>query len=829
MRLKQPLSPGPHLSLPPAASPLVPRCLFGAVLLLALLAVALPLTAADTADAANAADAANTVGKLVGLGGVWVANGPAPTTDDLVHVAPDNSVDGAVHVVIPHPTLPDVLYAGAVNGGVWVTTNATAVKPTWRPLTDSQTSQSIGALAFDPTDSSFRTLVAGPGLYSSFGDNGDLAGLLRTTDGGATWKRLTGNGLMLRKSFSAIAPRGRTLVTAVSSSLPFNLGAVGIFRSTNTGSSFVRISRGNGTATGLPAGVAYGMSGDPVLPNRLFTSIVQAEVSGGKNGLYRSDDTGATWTKVSPPAVDVFLVSGKTDNVRFAVGRQNNVYVAIVNDFQLAAVFRSGDGGTSWVKMDLPQTVELFETFGIHPGHQGDFNTSLVADPANANLVYIGGDRQPSANEGDPNATRNKFPNSIGSTGFWGRLFRGDASKPAGSQWVHLTHSNTLGPPGGGTASGSAPHVDSRLLVFDAAGNLIESDDGGVYKRTSPQSNTGDWFALNGNLQVAEIKDATLDHVNGFMLAGAQDTDAIVQNTPGSLDWGLLLYGDGGDVNIDETGTPGMSLRYHSVQFLRNLSRSSWDNVGNFLGFDRLALTVLDGGAALVAQFLTPVRLDGGDPMRLVLGAENGVYESMDRGDTLTEIGPGIEINSLGREALAYGIPGSPNVLYVGGSDDPHVFPGTKLWVRTAAPPAPLVRSLTFPGTSPISAIAIDPHNANHAVVTTADTVYQTTNAGATWSNVTGNLNRFDPSLLRSVAFVPNAHSDGLVVGTNRGAYLATAREGFVDWSRLGHLLPTAPVLSLRYDPAADSVIAGLLGRGIWTLKNIDFAIRQAD
>ena len=99
LRLKQPLFPRP-LCLPPAASPRVPRCLFGAVLLLALLAVALPLAAEDAVNAANAGTAGGAGGaKLVGLGGVWVANGPAPTTEDLVHVAPDNSVDGAVHVV----------------------------------------------------------------------------------------------------------------------------------------------------------------------------------------------------------------------------------------------------------------------------------------------------------------------------------------------------------------------------------------------------------------------------------------------------------------------------------------------------------------------------------------------------------------------------------------------------------------------------------------------------------------------------------------------------------------------------------------------------------
>ena len=63
-----------------------------------------------------------------------------------------------------------------------------------------------------------------------------------------------------------------------------------------------------------------------------------------------------------------------------------------------------------------------------------------------------------------------QFPNSIGANNFSGRLFRCDASLATGSQCTPLTHI--------GTASNSSPHADSREMTFDAAGNLIETDDG---------------------------------------------------------------------------------------------------------------------------------------------------------------------------------------------------------------------------------------------------------------------------------------------------------------------------------------------------------------
>ena len=92
----------------------------------------------------------------------WIPQGPAPVINSQVeNIEPDNQVAGAIHTVLAHPTNANELYIGAVNGGIWKTTNAQAVRPTWTPLTDELPSLSIGALAYDPTDSSRQTVVAG--------------------------------------------------------------------------------------------------------------------------------------------------------------------------------------------------------------------------------------------------------------------------------------------------------------------------------------------------------------------------------------------------------------------------------------------------------------------------------------------------------------------------------------------------------------------------------------------------------------------------------------------------------------------------------------------
>lgn len=803
----------------PQTNPLSPksaaRLLAGALLAIAMIATVLPASAKDKKA----------------IGGAWNAQGPSPVFGDLTNqpgiVLPDGGVVGAVHTLAPHPTNPNILYIGAVNGGVWVTYNATFPSPTWQHLTDDEVTQSVGAMELDPTDPKYETLVVGPGVYSAYGVNGDLSGLLYSNDGGNKWKNLDGHGDLLDKSFSGIAVRdkGKNIVVSVDFATPFDFPYVGIFRSHNHGNTWTQVSQGNGAATGLPGGLSHDLAGDPVNLSRLYTNVVFADEVGGSNGIYRSDDIGQTWTKVSTPAVDAFLQSGVTTTVELAAGRHNNVYAAIVNDFVLAAVFRSGNGGATWTQMDMPVTIESGTPIGIHPGGQGDFHLSLVADPTNANLVYIGGDRQPAFNEAEDLGPR-IFPNSIGSSGFWGRLFRGDASQPAGSQWAHITHSNVLGAPGGGTASRSAPHVDSREMAFDAAGDLIEGDDGGVYRRTLPRSGTGDWFSLNGNLQITEIHDIDLDNLQGTLIAGNQDNDLVVQLAAGDLAWDFLLYGDGGDVDVDNTTVAALnrSIRYSSVNFLRNVNRTTWNAAGALIGVRFLPLTVLDGGPALVRQFYTPLRLSVGNQFRVVIGAQNGVYESFDRGETVRAIAPGVRANSIGLQGVAYGSLSNPDALYVGGSNQVGVFPGKKLFVRTAPPPAPLTQSLTYPGTRPIGAITIDPSDGNHAFVVDDRAIYRTTDAGATWTNVTGDLGDFEPSRLLSAAFVHSLHGDALAVGTNRGVYLASSRDGYASWNLLGGSMPTVPVLDLRYEAQSDKLIVGSLGRGAWILSDVGLA-----
>ena len=211
--------------------------------------------------------------------------------------------------------------------------------------------------------------------------------------------------------------------------------------------------------------------------------------------------------------------------------------------------------------MDLPGVIIGGAAVGIQPrekpGGQGGIHFSLAADPTNANLVYVGGDRQQGTG-----ANNNLFPNPIGANTYSGNLFRGNRSVAQGAgvaslasaQWTPLTHNFAAG--------GGSPHADSRRMVFDSNGDIIESDDGGVYRRTSPANAAGSWQSVNGNLTVAEFWTVSLDTVNTIVFGGTQDTGTVEQAASGSITFDSITLGDGFFTAVDNTSIANSAVRY---------------------------------------------------------------------------------------------------------------------------------------------------------------------------------------------------------------------------------------------------------------------------
>src|SRR5204862_132181 len=175
---------------------------------------------------------------------------------------------------------------------------------------------------------------------------------------------------------------------------------------------------------------------------------------------------------------------------------------------RLISLLRLQPGQSQWTALPLPTTTVDGHTYGLDPLGQGNF--SMVIDPENVDVVFVGGDTQPG---GDAPASNSH------ATGFSGRLFRGDLSH-ATDPWEEIVYDG---------ANGTTPHSDSRDMVFvtdPRTGHrwILEVDDGGIYRL----DNVGDresrlWDSIGTGIGDTEMYSVAWDPLNHVIVAGFQD------------------------------------------------------------------------------------------------------------------------------------------------------------------------------------------------------------------------------------------------------------------------------------------------------------------
>jgi hypothetical protein len=718
----------------------------------------------------------------------WTEQGPGPTLGGQTEGLPGDPVSGAVNAIAVDYAHPGTIYLATVNGGVWKSTNANTAAPTWLPLTDLQLpALSINSIAISPLDA--KTIFAGTGSTSSDAFEGSPGfGVIRSTDGGSTWSILAAATFAGRR-INGIVPLARTTGglagQVVLASTLFDGG--GVYRSVNGGASFVRVSGGSG----LPNAGVSSLVADATNPTRVYAAVPSAFPAGAGAGVFRSDDAGLTWTAVNTG------LSGLDTSLRvlLSVGRGTGVVYAMVIGTSGAAtgIFRSANGGASWTPLGVP---------AIHPGAQGIIHGAIEADPVHPNIVYVSGDRQDFP-----------FPNANGCNNYSANVYRGDAS--LASPWQNVVCDG---------AQGTSPHADSRDMAFDADGNLLQANDGGFYRLENPDAASRRWVSVNGDLRPAEMHSAVFDGVTKTAFGGTQDTGTPMQNAPGSRVWTDFLQGDGGVVEVDETSGGGAySTRYTNFEVLEFFNRSTWSPSNTLLsGPTELGLQIVAGPGAGQnlhdydpnIQFYNPYVLNRVDPRRMLIGTAN-IYESFNQGDSLANLGfTGKFISALAYGGWLNGAP-APDAFYVGTSGG-----GQPLILHRSAT-ARAVQPLTaYPGGG-VNDLVMDPQDVRRLyVVDEQNRVWATPDEGRSWSNLSANL----PALAGQVRTIELVHAAGgktvLVVGGLGGVFqLSGPGTPGAAWSRLGSNLPHGLVLDLRYNDKARVLIAGVLGRGAWTLS----------
>jgi hypothetical protein len=759
------------------------------------------------------------------MSSTWVSQGPGPIIDGQLEgiTSPDgpNPASGAIEGIAASPTNANLVYAGAVNGGIWKTSDATDGSPVWTNLTDSKLpAQSINALALSPMDSTGNTVFGGTGSTSSYEFDGSPGfGVVRTTDGGTTWSVLaqsTFQGRIINSVVPTnIASDGTIKTQVVLVSTLFDGG--GVYRSTDGGTTFTRISGSHG----LPDAGVSSLVADPTNSNRFFAAVpADFAQSSSAAGVYESTDGGQNWTATTT-LPDPNLSS--TLRILLSVSATTGSLYAmdITSSGTLGGVFRSPDQGVTWAPMGVPSPP-------IFPGAQGIVHGAIVADPSNANVVFVSGDRQDSP-----------FPNVNGATNFTGNIFRGVFSA-SGTTWQNVVDNGN-----GGGANNTAPHADSRTMVFDANGNILQGNDGGIVRLANPNNAaTRIWQSVNGDITPTEAHSAAFDSFNGLVFSGNQDNGVATQLTPGGRVWDTFIQGDGGDVAVDDspaTTSQGFSLRYSSYTFLQLFNRSEWDSAGNVLGFTFVGLNITAGSGAgqnLLSfdpnlEFYQPFVLNAVDPTRMLIGTQN-IYESTDQGDDLTNLGlaggqVGSPFQNSGNTGMAYGgmfnEVANPGIFYVA-ANNPST--GAPTIDYRASDGSPITTLSSYAGTT-IEAIIMDPQNDTHVyVLDTNQQVWGSFNSGSTWTNLTANLdtlaNAGTGTDLRTIAiFSPsNSPINTVLIAGGQGGVWQMRRPGAAgtSWTTLSTGFPHALTYDLSYNYTDNVLTAGTLGRGVWTLTN---------
>jgi hypothetical protein len=718
--------------------------------------------------------------------------------------------NGAIETIAVSPVDPNRVLVGTIEGGIWRTTNALNLYPHWDPLTDQLPSLSIGDIAFSPLDN--NTLFAGTGAYRSGifgGEGGPAIGVLKTTDGGDSWVQVGQSTVSGR--VRSVAP---TAIATANGQVVLAAGDNGVFRSENSGNTFSLVS-------GLPGvrQLPFGPVTDLVINSSNYTRVYAAVVG---MGLFRSDDGGVNWDNISsniPATGTPSIADSYRIKLSVSAAAPFPVWAALISGTanSLRGLYQYNDQTGIWISMPLPPDVNALG--------QGYANFSIAAHPTDANVIFIAGDIQ--------NGTVN-VPSDA----------RGDIST---GSWVFVIDAG---------ANGTRPHTDSRDMVFSPDGNILECDDGGIYVLIDPDNPaTRHWEPRVGDIQVTQfgLNGVAYDPLNDILWGGCADNGTPEQSAPGSLNYTDVTGGDGGDVAVDISGVNdphrAVTIRYTKVAAnLTSIRRRA---------FDQNNLKLSDDPALLASPNTPTVRNSGlhrnakGDlktngnyvinrvnSSRMLIGGTDGVFESDDKGDIIVDITiPG----GSSFQALAYGGRGAngtdyPVFAYVAADDGLYMRPASGGFFIPSG--SSFIHLTSYPG-SGVKDLALHPYDLREAYATDGANVYMTTDTGATWFNITSNLPSLDAKKtigLRTIEVYSEAHvsAETVVLVGGYGGVFRTINPAFrlgkagVFWTKYGSGLPHTTVEHLRYIPAAltvngvrgDMLLAGTDGRGIWAVPN---------
>ncbi len=270
------------------------------------------------------------------------------------------------------PGRPLTFFAGYTGGGVWRTDNA---GQEWRNISDGWFgSGSIGAIAVASSDENVIYVGTGEhavrGQSSTYGD-----GVYLSTDQGRTWAH---RGLAATRQISAVRvhPQNPDVVyVAAQGDRWKGTPDRGIYRSTNGGESWKLILEGTNATSG-----ASDLSMDATNPRILYATFWdnqrvpwQVRSGGPGSGIWKSINGGDTWTRLSRGLPKLMGKIG----VAVSPADPDRVYAIVEADE--GGLYRSDDAGQSWRRLSDDRLIQTRSWYYM----------KVFADPVNADVVWV--------------------------------------------------------------------------------------------------------------------------------------------------------------------------------------------------------------------------------------------------------------------------------------------------------------------------------------------------------------------------------------------------------------------------------------------------------
>lgn len=590
----------------------------------------------------------------------WESMGPRDWTS--ISYNPGN---GRVNCVALDPTDPQRIYVGSPSGGLWRSNDD---GESWEPLFDDLPTLGVSGIVIRPDDPNTILIATGDGN----GSDTYSAGVLRSTDGGATWGTtgLDWNTTQGRTTSHLIMhPNDPDLLYCAASN--------GLHRSGDGGDTW------DLAVPGVFRDVAF-MPGDTTIvygctdrfhksaPGGLGFSVISA-------GLPPPSEVGRMAVAVSPadPLVVYVLCSNTTDE-------------------GFLGLYRSTDGGETFeLRSDTPNLFG-YETDGSDEGGQAWYDMALAVDPDDPDRLFVGGINVWRSTDGGSTWTILShwvFPSLVGYTHadihsldvLGGRLWCGSdggvfVSANAGDTWsnrsfgLDITQFYRLG----------TSELDPGLILAGA------QDNG------SNRLKDGQWTHIFG----ADGMECAVDRSNPNILYASYQLGGLMRSNNNGVEWSFIgdmvpeegawvtpfaldpltpsviiagyrnlwVSGDRGDSWYQTTFWP-------DNEFVRCIAIAPSTSEVIYAGRNGLVQRSDDGGftwtnikPGLPNLSPTSFAVDHDDPYHVWIsfsGTNNGqkVYESTDGGDTWQNRSaglPNIPVNSIVAQ------PGSPNGVYIG-------------------------------------------------------------------------------------------------------------------------------------------------------------------